>query len=68
MKSSIIREFQEMGINIGDSIDHRTLVAIRRAVADDTPEQVEKFYAAWYKVTDDGPGFGAHPALPVRVK
>lgn len=68
MKSSIIREFQEMKINIGDSIKQSTRAAICRAVAGDTPAKVEKFYTAWYQVTNDGPGFGTHPNLPVRTK
>ena len=68
MKKSIIREFEEMGINIGDSISQSNRIAICRAVAGDSPDKIEKFYTAWYQVTNDGPGFGTHPNLPVRTK
>ncbi len=68
MKTKIIRALQESGIAIGDEIPAAMLVDIRRSLASDSPEGYEKFYAAWYAVTDDGPGFGTRPNLPRRIK
>lgn len=68
MKSAIIREFEEMEIEVGDEIREQDRIRICAAVAGDTPEKVNRFYKAWYAVTNDGPGFGSYPKLPIRTK
>jgi hypothetical protein len=68
MKTAIIRFFNEWNIKIGQPISNIALSAIRRELAGDSPAKWEKFYAAWYQVTDDGPGNGTYPNLPVRTK
>jgi hypothetical protein len=68
MKTQIIRLLNECSIRIGQPISESIQSSIRREVAGDTPGKIEKFYRAWYQVTNDGPGMGTYPNLPVRLK
>ena len=67
MKTSIIRLLEDFQIKIGDPIAKATMTTIRRELCVDSPEKWEKFYTAWYQVTNDSPG-NDPSNLPIRTK
>lgn len=68
MKKAIIEELDARNIGIGEEITDYQRADICRSIAGDRPEKINRFYKAWYQVTDDGPGCGAWPNNPRRIK
>ena len=58
MKTKIKAAFTALGIQIGDEIPRKTRSSIRSELVGETPEKWDKFFLAWYAITNDSPGFG----------
>ena len=58
MKTKIKSALDSLDIQIGDEIPRKTRSSIRSELVGETPEKWDKFFLAWYAITNDSPGFG----------